>query len=94
MRDMVKERIGDSAPLAGHYRVKSSMEVAADRDELELPEAYRPCKGTWAEFKGDVRSFFQKIRAEIGDRIDNAREAFRKLRRRTEPSPSETTRTR
>lgn len=58
------------------------MEIAADEDRSELPEVYRPCKGTWAEFKGDVSAFFTKLRGEIIDRYEGVRDLVKSRSRR------------
>jgi hypothetical protein len=76
MDKSIQERTGYSSQEEGQYRVITSMEIAADEPGSDLPAEYRPCKVTWAEFKGDVQSFFSKMRSERIDRIDNIREGF------------------
>jgi len=83
MNQSIQEGASDSVQSnEGYYRVGSSVEISADKDGAVLPEVYQPCVGTWDEFKGDVRKFFGRIRAEQVERFEDIRDASRRLFRR------------
>lgn len=70
MQDSIQERTGNSSSAMRQFQVGTSLVASVDIDGFELPENYRPCKGTWAEFKHDVGRFFSRLGGEIADRFE------------------------
>jgi hypothetical protein len=48
-----------------------SVEVMADADGLIVPDAYKPCRGTWAEFKTDVGNAVKSCKSMWEERWEN-----------------------
>ncbi len=46
---------------------------------LFLPDAYRPCEGTWNEFVGDAKNFCRKFRDSTKERSEDLKESLKKV---------------
>ena len=67
-----------SGTVDGLMIIENSGEPAT----LFLPEAYRPCEGTWKEFVGDAKRFCRKLRDNTKERSEEIGDSLRKIFRR------------
>ncbi len=79
MQNSISQRPGFSVLQSEErFQIGNSLDCTADADVAVLPHVYRPCRGTWAEFAGDVKMYFDKSWAEFTSRVEGMRENLRR----------------
>jgi hypothetical protein len=83
MQNSMSQR-SDFSVLPGEdqFDQDAPLEGRADGNSASMPHVYRPCKGTWVEFVGDIKRFFAKMGADLAGRVEDIREVVQNRRQR------------